>query len=107
MAPDFDLNDLPSSSLRDQVTQQNAALVEESAEAAESLNMQAIKVAKAVAVINLGTQGTPTIQETTRARLRDAPAAARITSQRLQSTRAEAKIADASATPLGEQWASF
>ncbi len=38
----------------DQVTQQNAALVEESAAAAESLKMQAAELVKAVAVFRLG-----------------------------------------------------
>ncbi|MFT3953206.1 MAG: methyl-accepting chemotaxis protein [Piscinibacter sp.] len=40
--------------LMDQATQQNAALVEESAAAAESLRMQAQKLAQAVAVFRLG-----------------------------------------------------
>jgi len=39
----------------DQVTQQNAALVEESAAAAESMKHQAIKLAQTVAVFKLGT----------------------------------------------------
>jgi methyl-accepting chemotaxis protein len=40
--------------LMDQATQQNAALVEESAAAAESLRVQALKLAEAVAVFRLG-----------------------------------------------------
>ena len=38
---------------QDQVTQQNAALVEEAAAAAESLNEQAVKLAEAVSVFKL------------------------------------------------------
>ena len=38
----------------DQVTQQNAALVEESAAAAESLNHQAQQLVQAVAVFRIG-----------------------------------------------------
>jgi methyl-accepting chemotaxis protein len=41
----------------DQVTQQNAALVEESAAAAESLNQQAARLVSAVSVFDLGTGG--------------------------------------------------
>jgi len=41
----------------DQVTQQNAALVEESAAAAESLRHQAQHMAEAVAVFRLGSEG--------------------------------------------------
>ena len=40
----------------DQATQQNAALVEESAAAAESLKSQAARLAEAVAVFRLGAQ---------------------------------------------------
>jgi len=38
----------------DRVTQQNAALVEESAAASESLKQQALRLAQAVAVFKLG-----------------------------------------------------
>jgi len=38
----------------DQVTQQNAALVEEAASAAESLNVQAAKLEQLVSVFRLG-----------------------------------------------------
>ena len=41
----------------DQVTQQNAALVEESAAAAESLKQQAQQLVSAVAVFKLGSEG--------------------------------------------------
>ena len=43
----------------DQVTQQNAALVEESAAAAESMRHQAQRLAETVAVFNVGSMGTP------------------------------------------------
>jgi len=42
----------------DQMTQQNAALVEQSAAAAESLKMQAARLAQAVAIFKLGRQET-------------------------------------------------
>jgi methyl-accepting chemotaxis protein len=42
----------------DQMTQQNAALVEQSAAAAESLKMQATRLAQAVAIFKLGRQET-------------------------------------------------
>ncbi|HEX4598956.1 MAG TPA: methyl-accepting chemotaxis protein, partial [Burkholderiaceae bacterium] len=42
----------------DQMTQQNAALVEQSAAAAESLKQQATRLAQAVAIFKLGRQGT-------------------------------------------------
>ena len=42
----------------DQVTQQNAALVEESAAAASSLKSQAQRLVQAVAIFRLGHQGT-------------------------------------------------
>ena len=41
----------------DQVTQQNAALVEESAAAAESLSQQAVRLVEAVSVFRLGREG--------------------------------------------------
>jgi len=41
----------------DQVTQQNAALVEESAAAAESLKVQALQLVQAVAVFKLTNEG--------------------------------------------------
>jgi methyl-accepting chemotaxis protein len=44
----------------DQVTQQNAALVEESAAAAESLRHQALKLAELVSVFKLAPQAAPT-----------------------------------------------
>jgi len=43
----------------DQVTQQNAALVEESAAAADSLKQQAQALVTAVAVFKLGQGGAP------------------------------------------------
>jgi methyl-accepting chemotaxis protein len=42
----------------DQMTQQNAALVEQSAAAAESLKIQAARLAQAVAIFKLGRQET-------------------------------------------------
>jgi methyl-accepting chemotaxis protein len=42
----------------DQMTQQNAALVEQSAAAAESLKQQAARLAQAIAIFKLGRQGT-------------------------------------------------
>jgi methyl-accepting chemotaxis protein len=43
----------------DRTTQQNAALVEESAAAAESLRMQAMQLVDAVAVFKLGSGAAP------------------------------------------------
>jgi methyl-accepting chemotaxis protein len=45
--------------LMDEATQQNAALVEESAAAAQSLKEQAAKLAQAVSVFNLGSDNQP------------------------------------------------
>ena len=48
----------------DQSTQQNAALVEQSAAAAESLKMQAHELVQAVAVFKLAGSGTPHLEKT-------------------------------------------
>ncbi len=90
----------------DQVTQQNAALVEESAAAAESLKQQAGQLVKAVAVFRLGA-GTPAP-----AAVRRAPAAApRAPAPRATPpARAAAPIAarePALAGDADDQWQSF
>jgi methyl-accepting chemotaxis protein len=84
----------------DQVTQQNAALVEESAAAAESLNHQASRLVQAVSVFKLGgeTRATP-------------KAAAPVAKPKSAAGRPAAKPPARAASPKGgpatDEWASF
>jgi len=95
----------------DQVTQQNAALVEESAAAAESLRVQAARLTELVGVFKTDS-GTPTAAPTAATR----PAApARTPSAAVPPAAARRKAAPASATPAervpapagADDWTSF
>jgi methyl-accepting chemotaxis protein len=102
----------------DQVTQQNAALVEESAAAAESLKLQAVELVRAVAVFDLGRAPGRSASPTRAARVAApapalatpaaAPRAARSTAS-APSVRAPA-VPPASQTVAGaadDQWQAF
>lgn len=98
----------------DQVTQQNAALVEESAAAAESMKHQAIKLAETVSVFNVGgpvAVAAPAVARPAK-RVTSAPRSA-VTPARQQSPRPATQSAPASATvgaatdAPGQNWASF
>jgi len=86
----------------DRVTQQNAALVEQSAAAAESLRNQATQLAQAVSVFKLGSgdHGTPATSEPARARASTTHAtpAARPVSRPAKSTPAP-QVTSAAPTP--------
>ena len=93
----------------DQVTQQNAALVEESAAAAESLRMQASQLAETVATFKLdavvaATQATPVSRPKPASMARPAPAP-----RPTPPVKASAKpaIAAAGAGASGDDWTSF
>ena len=84
----------------DEVTQQNAALVEEAAAAAESLEEQANGLAQAVSVFKLDTSDGNTARRTT--------AAPRLSSPTKTSTPAPARIAAKAAKPAaGDEWEEF
>ena len=89
----------------DQVTQQNAALVEESAAAAESLKQQANRLVDAVAVFNTGHASTSRAIETARSSSAVAVKAKPVASKAPQRMKAPEKAAEA-ASP-GDDWASF
>jgi methyl-accepting chemotaxis protein-1 (serine sensor receptor) len=101
----------------DEVTQQNAALVEEAAAAAQSLEDQAAKLRQAVAVFHLddeGTVATGFIHAVSRARSPGASvsAASRAAVQARPKRAAPAKPAGAAARPLaaataGGDWETF
>ncbi|MDD2179786.1 methyl-accepting chemotaxis protein [Acidovorax sp. D2M1] len=107
----------------DQVTQQNAALVEESAAAASSLNTQAQQLQQAVAVFKLGSDGAhntarptsafATHTSTTTARSVPAPAVrplvAKTTGQKAGQKigMSSSKPAAASAAAEGGEWENF
>ena len=95
----------------DQVTQQNAALVEESAAAAESLKVQAAQLAQVVSVFRLGA-ADEAIAPAAAAPRRAAPAAARLVAPRgaakpapAPTPRVEEPVAVAVAP--GDDWAAF
>ncbi len=83
----------------DEVTQQNAALVEEAAAAAESLEEQAINLSQAVAIFKLDTLSfTPRLEAP-----RPAPAA----SAPRGADRLGARKAPALPTSLDDEWEEF
>jgi methyl-accepting chemotaxis protein len=103
----------------DQVTQQNAALVEESAAAAESLSLQARQLVDTVAVFRLEDAGARTGEGGKAPRAPSVPRAPRLqAATALRSTaprpapavrdahRSDARVA-ASAPSCAEEWASF
>jgi hypothetical protein len=79
----------------DQVTQQNAALVEQSAAAAESLNQQAARLVEAVSVFTL-------IQGETRTAIAQAQATSKVRSRVLPSPEAAMPAARKSPPPAAK-----
>ena len=83
----------------DEVTQQNAALVEQAAAAAESLEEQAGNLTRAVAVFQMSKGGTPRLQAPERSR--QAPPAAE--ARKLPPRKAPPRLA----ASLDDEWAEF
>ncbi len=93
----------------DQVTQQNAALVEEAAAAAESLQDQAGNLAQVVSAFKLDVSSTRTLA--TRSATRRAPAASLTSTRPSPATPANAPRASAAALapalPVSTEWEEF
>jgi methyl-accepting chemotaxis protein len=87
----------------DQVTQQNAALVEESAAAAESLNQQAARLVSAVSVFDLGTGGHAEAADHRAPGVKAASGARAAATKPATASRTPA----ATATDKAAQWTSF
>ena len=90
--------------MMDQVVQQNAALVEESASAAASLEEQASGLSQVVSIFKLDTAHTPVVPVVPAAPVRKAVAAARPAGKPVPKP-AAAKLARA--TPADEAWEEF
>ncbi|WP_454721421.1 MULTISPECIES: methyl-accepting chemotaxis protein [Cupriavidus] len=94
----------------DEVTQQNASLVEEAAAAAQSLEEQAGKLRETVAVFRLGAQTAPagvaSRPAATRAATRPAAAPARVAAARAPRATA-APVAASPATAASGDWSTF
>ncbi|MBK1688310.1 methyl-accepting chemotaxis protein [Rubrivivax gelatinosus] len=96
----------------DQVTQQNAALVEESAAAAESLRLQAARLTELVGVFKTDAGAPPTATATTAAARPAAPARTQPTVPPVAARRKAAPVsgtpAERVSTPAGaDDWTSF
>ncbi|MEI8170666.1 MAG: methyl-accepting chemotaxis protein [Rhodoferax sp.] len=94
----------------DQFTQQNAALVEESAAGANALNEQALEMVQAVAVFNLGNNVLAVKAVTTRASVRSPiakPSLHHGRERRVVPHRAPANAHAMAVTPGQEQWESY
>ncbi len=95
----------------DQVTQQNAALVEESAAAADSLNHQVARLVQAVSVFKLGTQAAATVASAPAAPRAPRPVAKAAPQGATTQVKTKPKLALAQNTAkpatADEEWASF
>ena len=95
----------------DQVTQQNAALVEESAAAADSLKQQAANLAEVVSVFKLGNESHAGFAPAAAAERRGPNRATNVTRPKFGSAKAAARPAPAAVAPAAktgtDDWESF
>ena len=95
----------------DQVTQQNAALVEESAAAADSLKQQAANLAEVVSVFKLGNESRAGFAPAAAAERRGPNRATNVTRPKFGSAKAAARPAPAAVAPAAktgtDDWESF
>jgi methyl-accepting chemotaxis protein len=96
----------------DRVTQQNAALVEQSAAASESLKQHAFRLAGAVSVFSVDDRTIASLPHTTNPQLRDPTTAKALAGPTRAAARAAPKIKSPHASPVGkpteeDEWKEF
>jgi hypothetical protein len=96
----------------DEMTQQNAALVEQAAAAAESLQEQAAMLAEAVSVFKLGDGDSRQVRKQRRAEPVSQAAAPAAAKAAPVSTRSDVAVATRPASPVvpagnGDEWEEF